>query len=165
MGTATSRRAVNRLLSLDEKHAEPITFLSVNKSPLYFIPEQLIEMNLSSALERKKPLARNEVKLSITAHRRQIRKTKSGGRVVKHEGFQSPFFCSWKAARSFEKGVSSKQTPVTLPILLPIKIYWKHPGNTAQLISSQLACQKQANTAITGIKRILPLPFEFITAI
>lgn len=65
----------------------------------------------------------------------------------------------------FWKGVSSKQTPVTLPILLPIKIYWKHPGNTAQLISSQLACQKQANIAIRRIKRILPLPFEFITGI
>lgn len=54
----------------------------------------------------------------------------------------------------FWKGVSlQKQTPVTLPALLPIKIYWKHPGNTVRLISSQLACQKQINTAIMETKK------------
>lgn len=69
-------------------------------------------------------------------------------------GLSQAFFLSWKAARSFEKVFffSSKQTAVTLPILLPIKIYWKHPENTVQLISSQLACQKQTNTAITTKK-------------
>lgn len=93
-------------------------------------------------------------------------KTKSGGRLVKHGGSSEAFFPSWKTAHSSERGFSSKRTAVTLPILLPIKIYWEHPGNTARLISSQLACQKQTNTAITGTRRgFLPRPFEFITSI
>lgn len=97
---------------------------------------------------------------------RQIRKQKSGERLVKHGGSSEAFFPSWKTAHSSERGFSSKRTAVTLPILLPIKIYWEHPGNTAQLISSQLACQKQTNTAITGTRRgFLPQPFEFITSI
>lgn len=39
------------------------------------------------------------------------------------------------------KRFSSKQTLVTLPILLPIKIYWEHPGKhcTANIITASLS--------------------------
>lgn len=114
---------------------------------------------LSPALVWKTPLAKNEVKLSIAAHLRQIRKQKLEAGLWNMRAFRA-ILLLLEGCPLFWKGFSSKQTLVTLPILLPIKIYWKHPGYTAQLISSQLACQKQANIAITRIKRILPLPFR-----
>lgn len=64
---------------------------------------------------------------------RQIREWKKNNNksrmaCEKAEAFRRTFFHSWMAARSSERGFSSKAAPVTLPILLPIKIYREHPG-------------------------------------
>lgn len=147
-----------------ERHAEPITLSSVTTSLSCFSIEQMIEINqkdiflLFAALVWKMPLARNRVKLSITAHRylwshTNKKKKKSAGWLVKHRGFQRYSSTLGRLPALLKGGFSSKQMPVTLPILLPIKIYWKHLGNTVQLISSQLACQKQTNTPITRTKK------------
>lgn len=71
-------------------------------------------------------------------------------------GLSEAFFHSWKTARSSERGFSSKRTLVTLPILLPIKIYWEQPGKhcTASIITTSLSktnkCNDQKNKKIRG---------------
>lgn len=169
VSAATCKCTLDRYLSLDSEGMRGMRKRSLFHQPAEVYPAPALSSwlrwikrfwffsLLSTALVWKNPLARNGVKLSIAARRRlwsqTNKKTKSGGWPVKRGRLSEAFFHSWKTARSSEKGFSSKQTPVTLPILLPIKIYWKHPGNTARLISSQLACQKQTNTVITRTRK------------
>lgn len=134
---------------LQKKNAKLITLqflLSVGTSPSGSTIEQLIDTSMNQtddvfyrvwkeAFARKAPS--NFPSLDFDPG--QIRKQKSGGSLVKHAGFHRH---SSPAGRlpALLKGISSK--PLTLAILLPIKIYWKHPGNTVRLILLRIACQK-----------------------
>lgn len=149
---------------LYETHAEAITLSSVTRKLSCFSIEQLIEMNQKdfffftfccTSLKRRH-LPETESNFPSLAHRCLWSQTNKKQKVedgLWNTGAFTGILPLLEGCPLFWKGFfSSKQTAVTLPILLPIKIYWKHPGNTVQLISSQLACQKQTNTAITTKK-------------
>lgn len=77
------------------------------------------------------------------------------------------FFHSWKTAHSSERGFLQSKRLWHYPFPSQLKFIENIQENTARLISSQLACQKQTNTAITRTEKkgTLPQPFEFITGI
>lgn len=59
------------------------------------------------------------------------------------------FFHSWKTARSSERGFLQSKRWWHYPFSSQLKFIENIQENTARLISSQLACQKQTNTVIT----------------
>lgn len=68
------------------------------------------------------------------------------------------FFHSWKTAHSSERGFLQSKRLWHYPFSSQLKFIENIQENTARLISSQLACQKQTNTAITRTKKGNPSP-------
>lgn len=159
------RRAVNQYMSSDS-----VRMRSAPSSSLFcWSAERLIERNqkpfislsctsLKEATCQKRK-ANFPSMLVVVFDPGQIRKQKVEDVLWNMKAFRS-ILPLLERCPLFWKGLSSKPTPVTLSILLPIKIYWKHPGNAVWLISSRLACQKQTNKAIKDKKGILFWPLS-----